>query len=119
MVGSPSVRFFLPSPRWGEGVGVRGRSPPPSPPTPLPSGARGEESLLLPAFFLQLHFVVVFQPLAALGHEQDILGRNLLLFRGIVQADDFHPVLRPVAEAKHHLELADLADFLLLALVVL
>src|SRR5262249_54061530 len=33
----------LPSPRWGEGPGVRGGVSNPSPPTPLPAGERGEE----------------------------------------------------------------------------
>src|SRR5262245_223605 len=41
--GGGSEPFFLPSPRWGEGSGVRGWDfLLPSPPTPLPQGERGD-----------------------------------------------------------------------------
>ena len=38
-------RLFLPSPLGGEGLGVRGKAAP-SPPTPLPRGARGAKSAI-------------------------------------------------------------------------
>src|SRR6516162_3974596 len=40
--------FCRPSPLGGEGSGVRGKAFHPSPPTPLPRGARGEQATPLP-----------------------------------------------------------------------